>query len=460
MDKQDKQFFQQVARDDLLAYAVYCDRFFEIAPHHELIAEHLEKVVSGEIQNLLISMPPRAWKSRLMQEFISKLYGDTPKTDILYTGHSLNLLEGFSRNIRNRIQSQEFQSLYNTKIASDSASVKNWNIEKGWEFAIYGVGGWITGKGWNILVIDDPYASRQDAESDTIRRTVSDWYWSTFLTRKQNDKSQQIIIMQRWREDDLAWEILEKEWEKWVELKIPALNENDESFWSSRFSSEYFIDLRNKNPLFFASQYQQEPINAKGWEFSLDNFAYYSQEEYEKAKQTMKVYTFIDPAISERQEADDTAIVTIGIDSRSNNVFVLDFIAKRMLPDEIIDTVFAQYRKWWGRFGCEDVQYQRMLIMEIKKQMRARDIFFTLDSIRPQGEKNARIRSTLQGRYSGHSILHTRNMQRLEEQLLKFPKGKHDDIIDSLASAVAMAQTNNIERRWGWSHVIDTSAIL
>ncbi len=441
MDKLEQQFFKQQAREDLLAYAVYCDRFFEIAPHHILIAEHLDKLVKGEIQNLIISMPPRAWKSRLMQEFISKLYWDYPKTDILYTWHSLNLLEGFSRNIRNRIQTREYQSLYNTKISGDSWAVKNWNVDKGGEFAIYWVWWGITGKWGNILIIDDPYASRQDAESDTIRRTVSNWYWSTLLTRKQDDKAKQILIMQRWREDDLAWEILEREPDKWVELKIPALNDNEESFWASRFSSDYFKELRANNPLFFSSQYQQDPINEQWGEFRRDMFIYYDRVDFENARKHLETITFVDPAISEKQDADNTAIVTIWIDRRNNFIYVLECIAERMLPDKIIDTIFQTQRKWWSKVGIEEVQYQKMLILEVQKQMRVRNTFFTLEWVKPQWEKVARIRSTLQGRYSSGSMLHNNSYPELEAELLKFPNGKHDDRIDALTWAVALSQT-------------------
>lgn len=447
MDKSELQFFKEQARWDLLSYSVYCDRYFEIAPHHILIAEHLEKLLKWEIQNLIISMPPRAWKSRLMQEFISKLYGDMPNTDILYTGHSLNLLEWFSRNIRNRIQTHEYQSLYKTTIASDSASVKNWSVQWGWEFAIYGVGWGITGKWGDILIIDDPYSSRQDAESDTIRRTVSNWYWSTLLTRKQDDKSKQILIMQRWREDDLAGEILEKEWHKWTELKIPALNEQWESFWSSRFSSDYFKEIQAQNPLFFSSQYQQDPINEAGWEFQSDYFTYYLERDYERSKPYLKTITFIDPAISQKQDADNTAIVTIGIDSRNNFIYVLECIAEKMQPDKIIDTVFQTQRKWWSKVGIETVQYQKMLYLEIQKQMRMRNTYFVLEWVNPTGEKEARIRTTLQWRYSGRSILHNHSYPELEAELLKFPNGKYDDRIDALSWAVSMAQTYNIE--WG-----------
>ena len=451
MDKIEQQFFKEQARKDLLSYCVYCDKFFEISPHHELIAEHLSRLLIGDIQNLIIEMPPRAWKSRLMQEFISKLYWDYPRTDILYTWHSLNLLEGFSRNIRNRIQTREYQSLYNTKVSSDSWAVKNWNIEWGWEFAIYGVWWGITGKGGNILICDDPYATRQDAESDTVRRTVSNWYWSTFLTRKQDDRAKQIIIMQRWREDDLVWEILEREWDKWTELKIPALNEQGESFWSSRFSRQYFEDIKKQSPLFFESQYQQNPINTENWDFIQSYFIHYDQHQLESVKRHLQIVTFVDPAISQNQEADNTAIITAWIDARSNFIYVLEVQAWKMLPDEIISRTFQTQRKWGWKVWVESIAYQKMLILEIQKQMRIRNHFFTLEEIRPNTEKNAKIRTLLQPRYSSHSILHSLFMADLEAELLKFPNGKHDDMIDALSGCIQLFETVNIEEQsWSW----------
>ena len=141
MENNDQAFFEQMAREDLLSFCVFNDQFFSaLLPHLEKIAKHLRKVEAGEIMNLIISMPPRAGKSRIMQEWIANLYGRSPNTDILYTGHSLSLLEGFSRNIRNRIQSEEYKALFDTRIASDSSAVKNWSIKNGGEFAIYGVG--------------------------------------------------------------------------------------------------------------------------------------------------------------------------------------------------------------------------------------------------------------------------------------------------------------------------------
>lgn len=435
------QFAIQQSRKDLLSFCVFTDKFFEIEPHHELIADHLHKLIEWSIKNLIISMPPRSGKSRMMQEFISYLYGIEPNNDVLYTWHSLSLLEWFSRSIRNRINSDEYKTLFDSQIATDNAAVKSWKINKWWEFSIFGVGGGITGKGGNYMVIDDPYASRQDAESDTVRRTVSEWYWSTFLSRKQDDKSKQIVIMQRWREDDLVWEILERQPDKWTELKIPALT-NGKSFWESRFSPQYFLEIQQENPVFFASQYQQDPVNEWGGDFQKDYFQYYRLDEAWVNVKQMEKYLFIDPAISQKQEADYTAIVVIGVNHR-NQIYVLEYIQDRLLPDQIIQEVFRLSRKWNPRkVWVEVVQYQKMLALEIRKQMNIRNQFFHLEEVRPTGEKEARIRSILQPRYSNLSVFHTNTMWELEWELLKFPNWKNDDIIDALSGAVGLIMPN------------------
>ena len=439
------QFFKQRAKEDLLSFCVFTDYNFDIIAHHELIADTLQKLMDWDIQNLIISMPPRAWKSRIMQEFICFLLWHQPNTDILYTGHTKSILEDFSYNIRWRMRSKEYQAVFDTKIAQDSSAVSSWKIDKWGNFSIYWVGWGITGKWWHYMIIDDPYATRQDAESDTIRRTVSNWYWSTFLSRKQNDKAKQIIIMQRWREDDLVWEILETEADKWTELKIPALNSNDESFWADKFSKEYFMDIREKNPLFFSSQYQQEPYNEWGWDFTAECFEYYEFDEIEDKVDKMNIFTFLDPAISQKQEADFTGLVTIWL--YNNYTYLLEVKKLKERPDEIINELFETVSKFKHlgktyKAGIESVQYQKMLILEVQKQMRIRDNFFTLEEVRPTWEKEARIRTALQGRYSGHTIIHPKywpNIKEFESELLKFPNGKHDDMIDAMASAVWMS---------------------
>ena len=467
--EQENQVFLDIARNDLLAFCVLTDKNFTISKHHELIANALLRLMRGEIKNLIISMPPRAWKSRIMQEFIAYVfwkYGE--KNDVIITGHSMWLLEDFSRHIRDRVNSDEFKMIFpNTKIKEWNSAINSWGIEGKGIFSIFWVGGGITGKWFDIWIIDDPYASREEAESDTIRHKVSQWFWSTFRMRKQNDRAKTVMIMQRWREDDLVWEIIAREWENWEVLVIPAIWEDWLSFWADKFSLEYFEDIK-KDPYIWSSQYQQDPVNEWGGDFKKEYFEYIDRDKVKI--ENLDIITFVDPAISQRQSADETAIVTIWID-KWNFIYILDIIKWRFAPDEIIrqtfDTAIKYINQWQSyRCGVETVAYQKMLFLELEKEMRRRDFFFILEEVMPKWwagaiSKNARIKTVLQPRYANHTIIHithTKNLWDLELQLLKFPNGKHDDIIDALYSAVSLVRTQSLATKWGYK-ILSTKSI-
>lgn len=441
MDKEVIQMIQKASREDLLSFCIYSDKYFEVNRHHEIIAEKLQAFMEWKIKRLILQTPPRSWKSRLICEAIAHWMWVLENTDIIYTGHTISLLEWFSRNIRQRVDSPEYKELFEARIKEWNAWINQWATTNGNQLMIYWVWWAITGKWWHRLIIDDPYATRQDAESETIRARVKEWYNSTFYSRRHNQNAWICLIMQRWREDDLVWELLAQD--DWEVVKIPAI-ENGKSFWESRFDLWELENIRKQIwDYFFMSQYMQDPINDWSGDFIREYFQY-SQE----TPQELEIVTFIDPAISQKQEADNTAIVTIWLDKRSNNIYVLDIIAWRMLPDEIIDNVFKTYLKWKPRrVWIEVVAYQKMLALEIKKQMNIRNIFFVLDEVNPQWEKEARIRTILQPRYANHSIYHNNTCTELELELLKFPNGKHDDIADSLASAVNMINTYSITQK-------------
>jgi len=440
MDNQDKSFFKEQARKDLLSFCVFSDKFFEINSHHEIIADALQRFMEWKVKKLILQTPPRSWKSRLICEAIAWAFWNIQNTDIIYTWHSISLLESFSRNIRDRVNSPEYKSLFKDTVKWDNWAVWSWAMTNGNQLMIYGVGWGITGKWGNRLIIDDPYATRQDAESDTIRKRVEDWYDSTFLSRRHNSEAWICLIMQRWREDDLVWYILEKE-KDWEIVKIPAISDWV-SFWESRFPVPYLEDMRTVIwDYFFSSQYQQEPFVESGWDFKRDYFQY-----YEKAPDNLKIYSFVDPAISDKQDADFTAIVTIWID-QNNRIYILDIIHDRMSPTDIITNVFSTYLKWRPiSIGVEVVAYQKMLALEIRKQMNIKNIFFNLIEVTPMWEKNARIRTLLQPRYWNASIIHPKyhnKIKELELELLKFPNWKHDDIIDSLSACLKISEVQN-----------------
>ena len=442
-------FFKMRARDDLLSFCVYNDKFFEVNEHHKIIADALQRFMEGKVKKLILQTPPRSWKSRLVCESIAWAFWNLKNTDIIYTGHSVWLLESFSRSIRDRVSSSEYKTLWNNKIKWDNWAVWDWKMDNWNHLMIYWVGWWITGKWGNRLIIDDPYATRQDAESDTIRKRVEDWYDSTFLSRRHNSEAWICLIMQRWREDDLVWYILEKD-NDWEIVKIPAISDEWESFWESRFPIPYLEEMRRSiGAYFFESQYQQEPFSDGTWAFNKEMIIEYSPEELSK---DIDIITFIDPAISQKQEADFTWIVTVWKSRKSNFIYILEVKQLKEQPDKIIDELFETVIKWkeyWQTYkvGIEVVQYQKMLALEIQKQQRIRNIFFNLQEVKPMWEKEARILSILQPRYSSRTILHNKDCANLTLELLKFPNGKHDDLIDSLSWAVKLFESTNISQK-------------
>ena len=449
--KEDMAFFKEMARKDLLSFCVYSDKFFEINKHHEIIANALQRFMEGKVKKLILQTPPRSWKSRLICEAIAWAFWNVQNTDIIYTWHSISLLESFSRNIRDRVMSPEYRSIFKDSVKWDNGAVGSWAMSNQNKLMIYGVWWGITGKGWNRLIIDDPYATRQDAESDTIRKRVEDWYDSTFLSRRHNSEAGICLIMQRWREDDLVGYILEKE-KDWEIVKIPAVSDEWESFWASRFPVPYLEEMRtNIGDYFFSSQYQQEPFVESWWDFKRDYFRYEEICNIQGLIPRMKIVSFLDPAISTKQEWDFSALVTVWHDLQSNLRYVLEVKQIKAVPNEIIDEVFDTAKYWKNKgqsykMGIEVVQYQKMLALAIRDEMRKRDFHFTMEEVNPRGEKEARVRSILQPLYSSQSIVHIRGdkINELELELLKFPNGKHDDIIDSLSSACSIMQSSNL----------------
>lgn len=181
MTEEQKAFAVTMARKNLLSFCVFSDKFFEINHHHEIIADALQRFMEGKVKKLILQTPPRSWKSRLICEAIAWAFWNIENTDIIYTWHSISLLESFSRNIRDRVNSPEYKSVFRDTVRWDNGAVWAWSMTNNNQLMIYWVGWGITGKWGHRLIIDDPYATRQDAESDTIRKRVEEWYDSTFL---------------------------------------------------------------------------------------------------------------------------------------------------------------------------------------------------------------------------------------------------------------------------------------
>ena len=263
-----------LAHEDLACYAILQFPSFELARHHELIVSKLEAVEREEISRLMIFLPPRHGKSLIASTLFPAWYlGRHPDHHVIFATYGQELSDDFGRRVRNSIVDQVHEAVFpNCRLSDDSSAAHRFNTTKGGAYYAVGRGGPITGRGAHLLLIDDPIKDREEANSETIRKSLHEWFASVAYTRL-TPKGAVIVIQTRWHEDDLAgWLLREHGSENWDVLSLPALAEHDESFrregealWPERFPLE---DLNRKRQLVggaaWASLYQQRPAAAEG----------------------------------------------------------------------------------------------------------------------------------------------------------------------------------------------------
>ena len=457
MDKQDMAILQK-ARNNLGTFAPLVNRRYSLNWHHEEIIKALHLITSGKINRLMISMPPRHGKS----ELVTKIYpawchGRDPETEVIATSYNIELAQDFSRGAKDYLNSEIYQMIFDTKLSKDSKSAREWHTEERGSYIARGVGGGITGRGGNIIIIDDPFKDREEANSELQRQKVWDWYTSTLYTRLEKGGAI-IIVMTRWHEDDLMGRLLAAEekgvGDKWAKLILPAYNIKPEPFrpeigtplWPDKYDGEALENIKNTIGLNdWEALYQQNPLNEGGGAFNKEMFKSYNS--FEIIDRKLNVYVGVDPAIATKSYNDYSSIVTIGVDKMSNDIHILDIFRDRVEIHELIHEIFNIVDKFEPiQTGIEGVAFQKMLIDEMKKQMRLNQCVFNLKTVQPMGAKNERIRAILQPRYANGWILHdsrVRNIKNLEEELLKFPNARHDDCIDALSIAIAMANLSS-----------------
>lgn len=370
-----------------------------------------------------------------------------PYQHIWLISYSADLSQWFSRKTRELLRWDLYKKLFWDILSVDSQWVEEWNTNKGGSYCAVWVWGSYTGKPATKIIIDDPHKDHEEAQSKIMREKVWNWYLSVATTRITSLTSV-IIIMTRWHEDDLCGKLLEAEPDERTVLNIPVFNEDWTVIRPERHPKE-MIDKKRQlqwEPMFQA-MYMWDPINEWWWAFKQEYFQYYEKweifDEYGvKYVKDLQVVTFIDPAISQKQSADDTSIVTVWLDKKNNNVYLIDIRRWKMLPDEIIDNVFNVYNTFHPqKMWIETNAFQKMLEIEIRKEMKKRNTFFLLEWQTSTMNKEAKIISALQPRYSNITIFHQKrwkNVDELEAQLLKFPNGKHDDCVDATSMAIMM----------------------
>ena len=414
--------------------------------HNYVLADALMRVYEWEVTRLIINIPPRMSKT----EFVSKCFPTwvlwkRPETKFIVTWYSSTLTETFSWEARDYSQSKTYKKIFprSPKLKDDQNTKKWWENTSWWQY--YAMGSWwtITWIGADIIIVDDPL-NADDKDSEVKRIWVNNWYHNV-LESRLNDKINGaiIIIMQRLHDDDLVWHLLEQELDltgdKWEKIVIPAIQEETSFFdtrygvfkrieWQllceSRLPNSFLQLLKTKSKETYSSQYQQNPIDKDSQEFHQEWF------KYDDIPSGWRVFTTVDPAFSKKDSADDSAITTAKF--IWDKLYILEQTAGKFNPAELEDKIIYHTKKWKPeKIWVEAVAAQVTIWFSLRNRLKVEKLYQEVVDIRQSGDKEAKIRSLIP-LYRNWQIIHTTELSKLENQLIRFPRWKHDDCPDSL----------------------------
>lgn len=457
LNSSERQFLDKVRFElskrkiDKDGFVAYCNaNGFELARHHHLMAEKLERVIKEPGYNLMIFMPPGHAKSTYSSVlFPSYFLGRFTNKSIIMVSHTAELAAHFGRRCRKNILEPSFQYIFDAALTNDSKSADRFNLTNGSEYYACGVGGAITGRRADIGVIDDPVKSREDADSETIRNKTYSWYVNDFRTRLKPGANQ-ILIMTRWHEDDLAGRILSSpDKGNWDVISLPAIAELDdplgrkpgEALWPEYISLDIlntYKKLTEKNPRPWNALYQQKPSAEEGDYFRASDIQIVPYREIPK---DLKIYGGSDYAVT-ADRGDYTVHIVIGYDDIMDNVYVLDVWREQTETNvwiaKFIELCLDYEPLMWAE---ESGQIIKSLNPFIEREMLRKRCGVYRKQYTSSTEKTARARS-LQGLMAEQRIyIADRDWtDEFVSELLKFPTGKYDDQVDALSVICRMLE--------------------
>jgi predicted phage terminase large subunit-like protein len=428
-----------LAHEDLACYSIAQWPQFERAPHHELIISKLEAVERGEIKRLMIFLPPRHGKSFITSSiFPAWLLGRHPQHHVIFATYGQELSDDFGRRVRNFIANPVHQAIFpNCRLSEDSTSVRRFNTTAGGAYFAVGRGGPITGRGADLLLIDDPIKDREEANSETIRKALHEWYASVAYTRLMPGGAI-VIIQTRWHEDDLAgWLLREHTSENWDVLCLPAIAEQDEGFrkegeplWPEEFP---LLELERKRAAIggraWASLYQQRPAAADGVIFKRDWWQFFFPAPTVALDQIVQSW---DTAFKKGTENDFSVCTTWGV--AGDGYYLLHLWRERVEFPEL-KRVLASLAEQWkpNAILVEDKASGQSLIQELKLSTALPLIPVKVDS-----DKQTRAQAVTPLIEAGKVFLPESApwINDYVEEMACFPNGIHDDVVDATTQAL------------------------
>lgn len=418
----------------LIAFTEYTFPRYRTAKHHKQIAEQLERVERGEIDRLMLLVPPRHGKSELASKRFPAFYlGRQPHKQFLSVSATAELAGDFGREVRNIIGSPEYRSVFDTTLAEDSQAKGKWHTSAGGIFYSVGVDGSVMGRGGDVLLFDDPYSSMNDALSENTRKKVWEFYTGTAYNRLMPGGAI-VVINHRMHEDDLSGRLLAQQaagGDKWVVVELQALNDAGEALWPEQYPTPALERIRsNTLARHWSALYQQRPAPEEGDYFKSDWLKPYDRLP---DRSTMRVYGGSDYAVT-ADGGDYTVHAVVGVDP-DGRMYLLDLWRAQASSDVWIEAFCNLVLKHKPIEWAEETgQIKASLGPFIDRRQRERKAYVKRTQFPTRGDKSIRAQS-MRGRMALEGLHVDQRapwFADFRSELLSFPAGKHDDQVDAI----------------------------
>ena len=413
--------------------------------HHKRMADAFERVANGTCKRLIINMPPRHTKSEFASYLLPAWFlGKFPSKKVIQCSNTGELAVGFGRKVRNLVDSEVYHEIFpELTLQADSKAAGRWNTSKGGDYFAIGVGGTVTGKGADVLIIDDPHSEQEAAmaaSNPEIYDKVYEWYTSGPRQRLQPGGAI-VIVMTRWASRDLTGQVLksaaQRSGEEWEVIEFPAILPSGSSLWPEFWALDELEALREELPNSkWQAQYQQNPIGNESAIIKRDWWKWWEKDDPPHCDYILQTW---DTAFEKTQRADYSAGTTWGVfnlheDHGAPNIILLNTYKKRVEYPDLKKDVLKEYNEYEpDGVLIEKKASGAPLIYEL----RAMGIPVQEFTPGKGQDKIARLNAVSDIIASGKVwIPRTRWAEELVDEVASFPSGEHDDLVDATTLAL------------------------
>tara|TARA_A100001201_G_scaffold924_1_gene2377 strand:+ start:446 stop:1909 length:1464 start_codon:yes stop_codon:yes gene_type:complete len=407
--------------------------------HHKIIAEKFNDIANGKIKRLIINMPPRHTKSEFASNLLPAwMVGRKPDLKIIQTTHTTELAIRFGRKAKTLIDSPEYQQIFKTRLREDSQAAGKWETEQGGEYYAAGVGSAITGRGADLLIIDDPH-SEQDALNAAALEKAYEWYTSGPRQRLQPGGAI-VVVMTRWSTKDLTGALMKSQKEiksdKWEVVEFPAIMPSGEPVWPEFWKLEELEGVKASLSVpKWNAQWMQDPTSEEGSIIKRDWWKVWEKDDIPPLKHVIQSY---DTAFLKKETADYSAITTWGVfypnDDSGPNLILLDALKDRYEFPELRRVALEQYQYWKPETVVIESKASGLPLTYELRKMGIPVVNFSPSKGQ---DKHARVNAVAPLFESGVIWApEEKYAEEVIEECAAFPYGDHDDLVDSTTQAV------------------------